>query len=681
MSSERYRPRRETRRLGRARRLIRRQQTVRAAKGLKRLLVARPDLAAGWFELARLDETTAPARAIAHHRRAVWLNPRLAEGWYRLGGLYEQQALFFESIRCFWHYIRLRPHQVSSELYLRLAHALSRLRYEGSAVQFYLKALESDQQNPLLFFSLAQTVQKLGDLDLALESMMALGRLYPAKLDLVSLLMGHILEKQGEAEAARRCYDEALSRQPRQLLWRLKRDLVYPLVPENAERIEADTAAIEQALSSTLERLRHQPVQLPQEHFFYLAMMHGNIAYTAYHHTPQLRQRRLLAELLGKVLRRPPAFVPAAKADGQRIHLGIMVAAKSLSLGFIYAGAMADRLDPERFQVTVFCQSPDVAQLFKAGNRYRFRGPHVSWKVFADEIHEALAQIRASQLDAMFFTEPGWDLYQYLLAMYRVAPVQCTSWMNPGSSGIPAMDYFLSAAAMELPGADADYSESLERWSHFPSWVPGFEFPAPCPRADFGLAEDWHVYACLQNLLKFHPDFDLLVAEVLRRDPKGHLVMVSTPERQHLSEKLMQRFAARIPDVMDRIWIFPELSNQEFLQLLLNCDLALDPLHYGGGTTTYQALAAGLPIVTLPGRFMVGRITAALCRAMGYTEGIVADQAAYVETAVALANDPARRAEIGQRLRANRHKIYEDEASVTCFAEFLERSVARARGC
>lgn len=658
-------------RLRRLKNLERRGHKAQAQRGLKRLLIRHPQLAEASFELGRLQEPS--SKALDWYQRAVYFNPRYAEAWYRIGLLYEQSSLFMNALGAFGSYLKLRPETDSANIYLRLAQSLSHLKYEGSAVQFYLKALEAEENNPVILYSLAQSLQKLGDLDLALECLMTIGQLYPNKLDLVSLLMGHLLEKQGEAEAARQCYDEALRRQPRQLFWQLKRDLVYPIVPENAEVIEQNSQQILVALSQTLERLKHQPVQLPREHFFYLAMMHGNIAYTAYQHTPPLRQRQLLAELIQTAIPKAAAW-PGAGPTPQRLRLGIMVAPKSVALGYIYAIAMADQLDPARFEVTVFCSSPEVVQLFNPQSRFRVHNKHIGWKLIADDPYLALKQIRASELDAMFFTEPGWDFHQYALAMFRVAPVQCTSWMNPGTSGLKQMDYFLSSQWMETPTADQDYNEKLERWSTFPSWVPGFSFPEPAPRSDFGLEADWHLYACLQNLLKFHPDFDLLVAEILRQDPLGRLIMVSSAERQHLTGRLMKRFERRIPDVMERIWVFPELSNQSFLQLLQLCDVVLDPLHYGGGTTTYQALAAGLPIVTLPGSQMVARITMALCRRLGMSEGIVANQAEYVERAIALASDPDLRLRIGERTRARLGLIYEDASAVQCFAEFLIRA-------
>ncbi len=49
------------------------------------------------------------------------------------------------------------------------------------------------------------------------------------------------------------------------------------------------------------------------------------------------------------------------------------------------------------------------------------------------------------------------------LAAQRLAPVQCVTWGQPETTGMPTMDYFLSSALMEPPDGDAHYTERLVR--------------------------------------------------------------------------------------------------------------------------------------------------------------------------------------------------------------------------
>jgi predicted O-linked N-acetylglucosamine transferase (SPINDLY family) len=47
------------------------------------------------------------------------------------------------------------------------------------------------------------------------------------------------------------------------------------------------------------------------------------------------------------------------------------------------------------------------------------------------------------------------------LASLRLAPLQAASWGHPETSGLPTIDYYLSAEAFEPPGAQQYYTERL----------------------------------------------------------------------------------------------------------------------------------------------------------------------------------------------------------------------------
>jgi predicted O-linked N-acetylglucosamine transferase (SPINDLY family) len=69
--------------------------------------------------------------------------------------------------------------------------------------------------------------------------------------------------------------------------------------------------------------------------------------------------------------------------------------------------------------------------------------------------------IAASQLDLLIYPEIGMDPLTVKLANLRLAPVQAATWGHPSTTGLPTIDYFLSAEALEPPDAAAHYSEKL----------------------------------------------------------------------------------------------------------------------------------------------------------------------------------------------------------------------------
>src|SRR5581483_3596785 len=80
----------------------------------------------------------------------------------------------------------------------------------------------------------------------------------------------------------------------------------------------------------------------------------------------------------------------------------------------------------------------------------------------------------------LLFPEIGMDKVSAQLAAMRLAPVQCTSWGHPVTSGFPTIDYFLSSDLMEPPEADAYYSERLVRLPNLSIYYEPVEVvPAP----------------------------------------------------------------------------------------------------------------------------------------------------------------------------------------------------------
>jgi protein O-GlcNAc transferase len=268
-------------------------------------------------------------------------------------------------------------------------------------------------------------------------------------------------------------------------------------------------------------------------------------------------------------------------------------------------------LPREQFEVVVLSvgqHEDEMAQAFrKAADKY---------VVVPREVANARQIIADQKLDILFFTDVGMDALTYTLAFSRMAPVHCATWGHPVTTGSPTMDYFLSSELLEIPEAETHYTEKLLR---LPSLGTYYYRPRLAgsvkKRSDFGLPENRPLYLCPQTLFKFHPDFDHVLAEILRGDQLGHLVLIEG--RTANWTRLMQaRFARVMPDVVDRIqWLAP-LANQDYLQLLALADVVLDPLHFGGGNSSYEALAVGTPVITLPGRFLRSRITQALYKTM-----------------------------------------------------------------
>ena len=73
------------------------------------------------------------------------------------------------------------------------------------------------------------------------------------------------------------------------------------------------------------------------------------------------------------------------------------------------------------------------------------------------------------------------------------------------------------------------------------------------------------------------------------------------------------------------------------LEIYSEIDVALDPIPYGGATTTAEALWMGVPVVALAGKGMVGRLAASLLIHGNQSQWVARNKGEYIKIASDLA--------------------------------------------
>lgn len=286
---------------------------------------------------------------------------------------------------------------------------------------------------------------------------------------------------------------------------------------------------------------------------------------------------------------------------------------------------------------------------------------------------EAAAKAVAGlELDLLVYTDLGMNAETWYLAHMRLARAQAVMAGHPNTTGIPNVDYFISCKLFEPEGAEEHYSENLIKLDVPPVWVKRFQKPERLlTRADLGLREDKYLYAVPMTIQKLHPDFDLALAEILRRDPEGVAVMFEDPQYPIATRALVKRMEKTMADVLDRVEFRKFYPKDQFLHFCANVDVVLDPFHFGAGTTAYYIFAAGAPCVTWPGEFMRGRVTAGLYAMMGVPDLIARDHAHYVELAFRVTRDEAFNRDVRGRISKNCGALFENEGGMAQLAETL----------
>lgn len=674
---------------------------IAAEQACRRLVGAWPDHAPAWHALGviqgGLGQHEAAAASLEH---AVRLAPvdaairmRLGLAWQQLGQRERAREQFAEAVR-------LAPLDADARLYLAAcAHELglldeARLQYKAAlalrphdarannnlgavldtqgetaaAIAWYRAALACDEACFEAQLNLARALLHTSPESAGQELERAVSLRPHSAEARAALADWHALH--GRLEDARSHYDAVLRARPHSLAWRLCRDMLAPAVFESNEQIDTWRAQA----AERLHEYRRLDLRLSLEDLSATGAKPPTIL--AYQGRDELPLKRLFAEVfaaaLAPVLRQ---HRPRAAGRG-RVPRVAFVATRGGDRVFLRGMAgLLNRLTPGRFSPVLLCSASGAAAA-----RMLVSNQHVEIAILPSDPRQAVELLCDRAFDLIYHWEIGTDALNYVLPLFRLAKLQCTSWGWPVTSGMPEVDCFISSRALEPPDAPSHYSEQLVLLDELPLC---YQRPAPpsdgTRRDHFGLHPAEHLYLCPQNPRKIHPDFDAALAAILRGDPQGRLIVLGS-SRPHVSAALWRRFEKSLPDVLDRVTLIPRLPEPQYHALLALADVVLDTFHYGGGAnTTYDALATGVPVVTWPGAFHRGRFAAAAYQTMGYTECVAATPAEYVELALRLANDPASRRRAREAIEATREVLFDNVASVRAMEEFFAAALSRAR--
>lgn len=575
----------------------------------------------------------APAQAEAMIRGAIAGRPDIALFHYNLGKCLRELGRAQDAVAAWRSAVALRPDYV--EALENLGNALADLHQPEEAQAAYRRVI-------------------------ALQPRWAGGYKH----------LGSLLAMEGETGAAGECLAAGLRNTGAPGLAMRLATLLAP-IPDSAEAIRASRERI----AAELDVLAASGAALADP----LAEVGGTPFFLAYHgeNDRDLQERLARTYLkLSPELAFEAAHCRVGRTPGRRIKVGFVCAYFRYHTVGRYFSAILTGLDRERFDVRVFfVGAPRQDEISRA-----VLARAEASAVLGAALAPARRVIADAELDVLVYPEIGMDPLTYFLAYARLAPVQLALYGHPVTTGIPNVDWFLSHRDCETAEAAAHYSERLLQ---LPSGVTYACFAPPRggvparSRAELGLPAQGRLYLCPQALMKLHPAFDPMLAQILRRDPEGRVVLARS-QQTHWNELVLARLRRMMPDVVDRVGFLPWLGQGDFLAALAAADVVLDTPHFSGGATTFDAFAAGAPVVTLPGRFLRGRQTFALYKRMDLMDGVANSEQDYVERAIALASDRERRAALCAGLAERGRRIFGDTGAVTETARLIEE-LARER--
>lgn len=406
-----------------------------------------------------------------------------------------------------------------------------------------------------------------------------------------------------------------------------------------------DWAALDQILSRALARMQEGRLVIPPLTLLALsddAMLQRRCA--------ERNLRQTLADTdLGDA-------APPAMARGAYSHAKLRIGYLSSDFGDHPVSAqivnLLERHDRSRFEVFGFCIGRD-----DGSQRYRraLRACDDFRPIGSLGSREAASLIRQAEIDILVDLNGQTLGWRPAILAHRPAPVMATYLGYGGTMAADFIDYIIGDAHVTpFDMAPAMAEKIVQLPDCFWPSDPDLPEPEPVSRAELGLPDNAFVFCCFNATHKIRPAVFDVWMRLLAAVPDSVLWMRDGPPA--MNERFRQQARMRGVDPKRLHFAGRMESFARHLGRHSAADLFLDTWPYNAHATASDALWAGLPVLGLRGQSYVSRVSSSFLTNLGLPELIASGLADYEATALSLAWDHGRLADIRRRLAIARHR-------------------------
>jgi protein O-GlcNAc transferase len=594
-------------------------------------------------QAVRLHQARRLAEAVVCYEQALSLNPNIPEALSNLGLALKDLGRLDAAVARYEQALALRPNV--PEILSNLGIALRELGRSDAAIACYRQALALKPNYPAALSNLGNALRDQGRVDEAIECYQQALLLRPDYPEALSNL-GATFQDSSRRDEAIDYYRQALAVTPD-----------FPEVLVNFGNVLKEQGKVDEAIAYYERAIRVKPGY---------ADAYSNKLLTLHY-----SERHIAGNTLAEAQRFAHQVAPTkARTDfantadpDRRLRVGYVSADfRTHPVGLFLEGVLANQ---NTNNIEVFCYS-NTRTSDDVTKRLREAAGH--WRTIvrmADADADAL--IRRDAIDILVDLSGHTAGNRLSLFALKPAPVQATWLGYLDTSGLPAMDYFLTDRFVVPVEDEASFTETVLRLpdAHFCFLAAAHDVPIVSRPEVEPL-----ILGSFNNWAKVSDGTIALWSRLLAEIPESRLLLryngLGDPA---IRGEAIRRFAVQGIDA-DRFVLESGASRGEVLAAYNRVDIALDPFPYNGCTTTLEALWMGVPVVTLRGKRSVARASEAILTVVGLSNLVAEDSDAYVRIVKGLASDRKHLTKLRGDLRA----MVEQSPICDCgrFARMLE---------
>jgi len=666
------------------------------------ILRINPDHAISLHSLAiNYDHLEQYNEAESSIRKAIKLNDLSAVNYQLLGLILEKKEQYSSAIKAYQKSIKLDPKFLDA--YADLANIYLQQNQADKAVEIYKASLDVA---PIgfrvsIFEKIADAYERLNN-----QILVALYRGYSAyiskkcqiaipyferfvnnhtdNLDVyLKLIDCYIVTNQ--TSLAINLIEKASKLFPDNFSLKRLNQSVLPIIYKDVEEIKFYRERFSQLLKELIKEIKLDTIQEQQDALY--SFQTGTNLYLDYQGENNLEIYKDYGHFVHIIMNRifPEYCKPLTlnqDISQRKIRIGY-ISLHLHNLGILYLNWIKFR-DQSKFEIYIYDISANDENVKNDHLHFRenFKIYSNGMQFISDDVVGISRHIMDDKLDILIFPELGLDPKTSQLAVMRLAPIQCTAWGHPMTSGSPNIDYFLSSDLMEPDNAQEHYSEKLVR-------LPNLAFSIDYPilprlnkkRLDFQIKEISIVYLCCQSILKYLPQYDYIFPSIAQHNKSAQFVFIDSRLGPVITDSFKKRIDKAFKQVNlnfeDYCIFLKALPINDYLMLVQLSDIFLDSFSWSGGLTTKDAIACGLPIVTCPGKMMRARQSYGMLQMIGVTETIAETEAEYIEIGVRLGLDHEWRQAVRAKMTTNKHRLFNDRECIKGVEAFFQEAIAK----
>lgn len=299
------------------------------------------------------------------------------------------------------------------------------------------------------------------------------------------------------------------------------------------------------------------------------------------------------------------------------------------------------QLDRRQFEVFAFHTHPQIDNVTE---RVRYHVDHFIQMHDQDDEQKARI-IQAQKIDILIDMTGHTGGHSLLTMIRKPAPVQA-SWVGfVATTGLTAIDYYITDAVINPPGVDHLFTETLCRVPTYPATYrphsrnPLWRYqPRYAVQETPALRNGYITFGSCNNLGKLTDEVLKLWGELLQKLPTAHLIIEGKGfEKKAFADQYTAR-CAQLGISVERLILIPLNTDKQYLAYH-DIDIALDPFPLTGGTTTLDTLWMGVPLVSMLGHSSPSRMSTDALTHFGRPQWLAHDKDEYLAIATSMAAD------------------------------------------